>query len=223
MQADALQALAASPLTKGISRKDLAELFASSQIQLRSYARGELIFHAGDVPERLYVLVRGAVHILQDTLSGRQIFITEIAAAGDMFGEVYLFMGAAEYDMYAQAAAAAQVLVLEGSLFSLAETGVGAAVAAMQRNLLRIFAGKAYFLNRRVRVLASGSLRGRIARWLLQMPSVPELGRESLAAELAVTRPSLSRELSAMQAEGLLQLDGRRIVVLERKKLELYL
>ena len=94
MQTEALQALAASPLAKGIEETELAKLFASSRVQLRHYGRGELLFHAGDAPERLYVLVKGRVHVLQDTLSGRQIFITEITAAGDMFGEVYLFMGA---------------------------------------------------------------------------------------------------------------------------------
>ena len=112
---------------------------------------------------------------------------------------------------------------MERGLFSLAEETAGGVAAAMQRNLLRVFAGKAYFLSRRVRVLASGSLRGKLARWLLQGPAAPELSRDALAAELAVTRPSLSRELAAMQAEGLLRLDGRRIAVSDREGLEQYL
>ncbi len=223
MQTEALQALAASPLAKGIEETELAKLFASSRVQLRHYGRGEMLFHAGDAPERLYVLVKGRVHVLQDTLSGRQIFITEITAAGDMFGEVYLFMGAPAYDMYAEAAEDTEVLSLERGLFSLAEETAGGVAAAMQRNLLRVFACNAYFLSRRVRVLASGSLRGKLARWLLQGPAAPELSRDALAAELAVTRPSLSRELAAMQAEGLLRLDGRRIAVSDREGLEQYL
>ena len=49
------------------------------------------------------------------------------------------------------------------------------------------------------------------------------VNRETLAAYLAVTRPSLSRELSAMAKESLLAVDGRHIRVTDRARLEAYL
>ena len=44
-----------------------------------------------------------------------------------------------------------------------------------------------------------------------------------MAAYLAVTRPSLSRELSAMQREGIIALDGKCVKVLDMERFEEYL
>ena len=93
----------------------------------------------------------------------------------------------------------------------------------MTRRLLRVLAGKAYQLNRHLRVLGSGSLRGKIAHYLLLPGARPALSREALAVRLAVTRPSLSRELAAMQREGLIAVTGRSLEVANRAALEEYL
>ena len=79
-----------------------------------------------------------------------------------------------------------------------------------------------------IQVLASGSLREKLARLFfdhLADDGTVEIAvnRETLAAYLAVTRPSLSRELSAMAKEGLLAVDGRHIRVIDRARLESYL
>ena len=47
--------------------------------------------------------------------------------------------------------------------------------------------------------------------------------REELADYLNVTRPSLSRELGNMEKEGIIRLDGRKIVIVSQEKLEEYL
>ena len=78
-------------------------------------------------------------------------------------------------------------------------------------------------MNRRLRVLGSGSLRGKIAQYLLLPGTKPPLSREALAARLAVTRPSLSREIGAMQREGLIRIDGRTLDVVDRAALEEFL
>jgi CRP-like cAMP-binding protein len=93
---------------------------------------------------------------------------------------------------------------------------------------MRIFARKAYFMHNKIKVLASGSLREKIIRFLfIELQGKRELelagSREFMAAYLAVTRPSLSRELSALQREGILQVDGKNIKVLDRERFEEYL
>ena len=49
------------------------------------------------------------------------------------------------------------------------------------------------------------------------------VSREYLAAYLAVTRPSLSRELSAMQKDGLLKVAGKNLQILDLNRFEEYL
>ncbi len=144
-----------------------------------------------------------------------------------MFGEVYEVLGL-PYDMYVEAVTSARILALESALFSFAGGNLSRPALLVQQNLMRIFARKAYFMHNKIKVLASGSLREKIVRFLFQnlrADGVIELSvsREYLAAYLAVTRPSLSRELSAMVRDGILEVDGRSIRVADMEAFEAYL
>ncbi|TYZ28594.1 Crp/Fnr family transcriptional regulator [Selenomonas caprae] len=215
-------------LTDGMSEAEIRELLSLAQVRIRDYAKGDIVFYEGEVPHCIYILLAGEVHILKDTFSGRQIFLSEIAEAGDMFGEVYEVLEQ-PYDMYVEAVKPTRVLEIASRLLSFDAGGeLTQSALLVQRNLMRIFARKAYFMAGKLKVLASGSLREKIVRFLFQHlggDGCIELAvsREFLAAYLAVTRPSLSRELSAMQREGILAVDGKTIKVVDMERFEAYL
>jgi CRP-like cAMP-binding protein len=215
-------------LADGMSEVEIRELLSLAQVCIREYAKGDIVFHEGEKPHCIYILLAGEVHILKDTFSGRQIFLSEIAEAGDMFGEVYEVLEK-PYDMYVEAVKPTRVLEIASRLLSLDAGGsLTRSALLVQRNLMRIFARKAYFMAGKLKVLASGSLREKIVRFLFQhlgSDGCIELAvsREFLAAYLAVTRPSLSRELSAMQREGILAVDGKAIKVVDMERFEAYL
>ncbi len=225
MQQEALKVLSGNCLTMGMTGKEIAELVASSQVQLREFGSGEYILEDGERPQRLYILVRGAVRILKDTASGREILLAEITEPGEMFGEVYLFIARQAYDMSVVAMGATRVLTISNAMFSLEQGELAHISKVLLQNLLRIFASKAYFMHNRLKVLASGSLRGKLVRYLFQLPAKDQRlllpgSRQELADYLAVTRPSLSRELSAMQADGILEVQGRSVHILDMEAFE---
>ena len=145
-----------------------------------------------------------------------------------MFGEVYEVLKR-PYDMYVRAMTKVKLLEVSSHLFTLdvGETPRRSALI-VQRNLMKIFAGKAYAMHTKLKILASGTLREMIVRYLF--PHIDEKGqialkvsREFIAAYLAVSRPSLSRELSAMQREGIIEARGRSIRILDMERFEGYL
>jgi len=215
-------------LCAGMGAAEIRELLESSQVCIKEYSKGDIVFHDGDMPRCIYILLEGEVHILKDTFSGRQIFLSEIDEAGDMFGEVYDVLEQ-PYDMYVEAVTKSKVLEISSHLLRFGAGGVMSKSALMvQQNLMRIFARKAYFMQGKIKVLASGSLREKIVRFLFQNlgqdGSVElSISREYMAAYLAATRPSLSRELSAMHREGILAVDGKHIRVLDMDRFEEYL
>lgn len=213
---EALWALECSFLGQGTTQEAREALLAAPGVRRQQWRAGATVFEEGEKPRGMFLLVRGAVGIRQDTLSGREIFITDIEEAGELFGEVYFLLGQ-PYDISARSLTASVALLLEAPVFA------GAQGEALTRRLLRVLAGKAYQLNRHLRVLGSGSLRGKIAHYLLLPGARPALSREALAVRLAVTRPSLSRELAAMQREGLIAVTGRSLKVMNRAALEEYL
>lgn len=219
--------LRCSTLTAGMGEAEIADLLASSQVRRHVFSTGEIVFHEGDVPHSLYILLSGEVHILKDTFSGRRIFVSEINEPGDMFGEVYEVLRK-PYDVYVEAAAKTELLEIGSRFFTLDGDNPSRSALLVERNLMRIFARKAYFMHGRIKVLASGSLREKLVRFLFQSMDAEgrvelSVSREYLAAYLAVTRPSLSRELSAMQRDGLLSVSGKEIQVLDLERFEEYL
>ena len=86
-------------------------------------------------------------------------------------------------------------------------------------------AQKADYLNERLDIMASISLRQKIAKVLLrydlQHPGKPYTAtREELAQYIAATRPSISRELMNMQDEGLICVSREGIRIGKRNDLE---
>ncbi len=219
--------LANSPLFAGVPAEQIDEVLCAEQACVRRYARNEFIFLEGDVPRKLYILISGNVHVATDTVSGRRIVVTEICEPGEMFGEVYLFRAIRFYDIHAQAAADSRILELSGELFD-GDNQI------LMKNLLNIFAQKAYRLGSMVRILGGSSLRERIVRFVYESirnsgvpvgsrEAVVRIKREDMADFLHVARPSLSRELGKMQDEGILTVRGREISVCDREAFEEYL
>ena len=227
MKQEIFDIVKSSSLAHGMTDADVRALLASSQVRRRSFAKGGIVFQEGEQPRGRYLLLSGTLVIKKDTFSGRQIFLSEVSEAGEMFGEVYEVLGR-PYDMYVEAATRAEVLEIASSLFSLAGGDLSRPALCVQRSLMRIFAQKAYYMHGRIQVLASGTLREKIVRFLAE--HLDENGtvwltesRETLAAYLAVTRPSLSRELSAMAREGILEVSGRTVRVCDLAQFESYL
>lgn len=217
-----------SVLAHGLDREKIEEFLKSSKVDYKKYHEGEFIFHEGDVPRKLYMLIEGQIKIAKDTFLGRQLVLGEITRPGDIFGEVYLFLGHKAYDMYTMALEDSSILEISSSFFRDTNQDVMPLTIQIQQNLLRIIAGKAYFMHNRLKILGSGSLREKIARYIFQLPSkngccqLP-CSREQLAEQLSVARPSLSRELSQMQRDGILDIQGNRISIVDLKTFESYL
>ncbi len=224
-----IQALSKSALCKGFTQDELLCLLEENSTEIKKYEKGSFVFEEGDVPERLYVMVHGYVEVSKLTFSGKKILITTIENPGDMFAEVYIFMGKSKYDMSAQAGEESLILSISSDFFENISYNTNALVAEkIRKNLMGIFAMKAYNLSGKVRLLGCGSIREKISLYLIenQTPSgeiAKNPSREELADYLNVTRPSLSRELGNMEKEGIIRLEGRKIIIVSQEKLEEYL
>lgn len=224
-----IQALSKSALCKEFTQDELLSLLEENNTEIKKYEKGSFVFEEGDVPDRLYVLIYGLVEVSKLTFSGKKILITTIENPGDMFAEVYMFMGKSKYDMSAQTGEASLILSISSEFFENISYNTNALVAEkIRKNLMSIFAMKAYSLSGKVRLLGCGSIREKISLYLIenQTPSgeiAKNPSREELADYLNVTRPSLSRELGNMEKEGIIRLEGRKIIIVSQEKLEEYL
>ena len=83
-------------------------------------------------------------------------------------------------------------------------------------NMLEILSNKAFYLNQKILIYSSFSLRQKLSKFFLLISENKdivelELNREELADFLGVTRPSISRELMNMQEDGLIKIDKNKV------------
>lgn len=214
-------------LTDGMDETVLRDFLASGGVRRLQFVKGAPILREGAELRELYILLSGGVQILKNTFSGRRILISEIDTPGDMFGEVYLVLRQ-RCGMTVEATRDTELLAVSSRFFSLDDGAASEAELLVQRNLMRVFARKAYFMHRKLQVLSSGGLRERLIRYLFQRMAPDGTAdlpatREQLAGELATARPSLSRELSRLEREGILRAEGKKVRVLDIARFEEYL
>lgn len=220
-----MEGLTASPLFAGMSEDEIRGCLRCSRTEIAEYQRDERIFCQQDEPKKLFVLLKGAVVICDDSSAGKRSILTTFDRPGELFGEVYLFLNRPGYDHYAQAAVPSSVLRMPKE-FLYHTCGEHCDYhARLISNMLSILAQKAYYLNRKLQIVSCATLRQKIAKVLLQNSSADgrvtlPMNREELADFLNAARPSLSRELMRMQEDGLLRVGKREIFIMDPGRLE---
>lgn len=211
----------------GLSKEEIEKSLHCSRGKVIEIPKGQFIYRQEDEPTRLYFVLEGAVELGSCNALGRLTRI-RILHENDCCGETELFLATDGYHSYAKA-------ITDSRLLSVPEEFFGGQCergcmhhSRVVYNMLYVFAEKSDQDNRQIDLLTLGSLRQRIAAFLLEEkeknPNSREislsLNREELAAYLNTTRPSLSRMLLQMQDEGLLRILSRsRIEVADEEGL----
>lgn len=77
--------LAGTPLFSGLGEARLREVAAAAS--LRSYRKGEFVFHEGDRGDRLFVLAEGVVTVVVSSPDGQEMILATLRPP-DVFGEL---------------------------------------------------------------------------------------------------------------------------------------
>lgn len=217
-----------SKLFLGMSDEDILKCIKCSSGKVRSLKRNEIIFNENQTPKYLYILIEGSIAVCKDTYSGKVTILNTFNKSGDVFGEVYVFKNNKNYEQYTIAVEDSSVLEIPKVFFYSTCVNSCCYHSILIRNMLSMLAEKAYFLNKKIQILSSGSLREKISKYLIENNGdnnkvCMKMNREEFANFLSVARPSLSRELLKMKEEELIELKGKEIIIKDIKKLEKFL
>jgi CRP-like cAMP-binding protein len=221
---DAQIALAGDcPLFGGIPQAELALFLRSAQAASKRLETGEAVIVQGQSHRSICVLLSGAARGEKLTADGRLVIVNEFSP-GQSFGDI--LSGAQETSpVTVKMTASGEIISLPfGSLLS-ADRPQGARETVL-RNLISGYAQRYFALQRRLHLLLSPTLRGKIANYLLSEQkcsgicfTVPH-SREEQAQLLGCDRSALSRELSRMKSQGLIAFAGRSFERLDESALK---
>lgn len=222
-RADLSAVLEKTALFSSLTQPELHLLAARTVRKL--FSAGELLFSEGEPCSGLHIIVRGRVRIFKTSASGREQVLAE-NVPGESIAEIPIFDGG-PYPASAVAvedAALAFISRRDFNAYCLEHPEVALKVLSVVGARLRRLVGiieELSFTTIRQRLISAliklAQNEGKTtARGIeFQLPST----HQELAHQLGTVRELISRNLMRLQAEGLLDVDARQIVVKDMKGL----
>ncbi len=215
------QALLGSvPLFAGLSPEQLAKIAALAEV--RTYPGRTVVVNQGEPARALFAIVRGRLKVASSGPDGRDT-VLGIMAEGEVFGEVALLDGGMR-SATCTAIEPCELLVIEREQFmELLEASPAIAV-----KLLDVLARRLRRLSQRSEDAAFLDVPSRLARSLLDLASrfgererAPskeirislKLSQQELGDLVGATRESVNKHLSDWTRQGILKLQGGRLVI----------
>lgn len=192
---------------------------AAQRMQLREYERGEVFFWEGDPCDGLHVILQGSAKIYRLSPHGRQ-YIVRILQEGDTFAEVPAFDGGAN-PVNVEALETCRVWVVDG------ETLRGLVVSHPQfaQKVLANFGTMLRGMVRQVSEMAFYQVTHRLARLISELPPeemspASHMTQEQMAARLGTVREVVARSLRELERSGAIQVENRRITIVNADALQ---
>lgn len=216
-----IEILSGSLLFSGLEKSEIAQVIHCLAPQIHTYRRNDFIALAGDQFDSIGIVCEGKAAVIRENAAGDRIVMTYLKS-GDMFGEMGIFSDRSVWPASVQAQEACSVFFLPGEkiIGQCGKTCVWH--RALIKNMLKILTEKALILNKKVEYLTIKSMRRKISTFLLEQFNrtgkstfMLPLNRSELADFLNVSRPSMSREMSHMRDEGIIDYHLSSVKILD--------
>jgi len=207
---------------------DLSETeltFLAERAVPRDYDSGEQIFAEGESCAGLFIVETGAVKIFKSSASGREQVLS-VEGPGSSIAELPVFDGG-NYPASTMAAKPTRVLfVSKQDFYSLCLVHPKVAL-----KVLKVVGSRLRRLVGIIEELSFTTVRSRLISFLLRLSregtktargveaALPPSNQE-LASHIGTVRELVSRNLSRLQAEGLILIEGKTVIIADTAKLQ---
>lgn len=217
------QLLEKIPLFSGFTPAQVQMLAA--KVERKLFNDGELLFSEGEPCGGLHVITQGRVRIFKSSANGREQVLA-LNSAGETVAELPVFDGG-PYP-------ASAIALGDVEIAFISRRELNALCMANPELAMKVLAAVGARLRRLVGIieeLSFTTVRQRLLAALVKMAKAggkPVAGglefllpgtHQELANELGTVRELVSRNLMRLQAEGLIEVDARRILVKDLKEL----
>ena len=214
-------ALTNTPLFRNVSLEEIENIFGELSIRENRFKKGEILVLQDEPANRLIILLAGSVEAQMTAPSGKVVKVEDVEAPNPL-AILFLFGQDNRFPVQATARENVDAIVLPKQsvlkMLSMNET--------ILKNYLDISADFASRLSRKLHFMSFRTIRQKTAMYLLHLAKVSgtetvelDKTKAALAEYFGVSRPSLEREMTRMQQEGLIVAERRRITISDKRKL----
>lgn len=213
------QILKATTLFAALDEAEVSSL--ASRCAIRPYPQGEILFSEGEQCKGLYIVVSGRVRVFKTAPNGREQVLT-VEGPGSSVAELPVFDGG-NYPASGSAIEKTSILFISRAdlrAICLEKPEVSLKMLQVVGQRLRRLVGI-------IEELSFTTVRHRLISWLLRQADIEgrtefhlKASHQELAAQIGTVRELVSRNLARLQAQGLIEVNGKQITILDREGLE---
>ncbi len=218
-----LSLLTKIPLFRSVTEAEIESIFAELKITETAFKKGDILAMQDDPINRLIILMTGSVKAEMTDAAGRIVKVEDIEAPSPL---AILFLFGSENRFPVQAIAredTTAVIIPRQSVLRMLLMN-----ETILKNYLDISADFATRLSRKLNFMSFNTIRQKLAVYLLALSKkygsdtiTLDRPKSALAEYFGVARPSLEREFTRMQHEGLIATEKAKITISNRSKLAL--
>jgi len=209
-----------NPVFRGLTEDELHEMQSLHCLTEKQYRKDECVFYMGDTTTRLGIVQSGSINIESVDLWGNRSILSNIEPGG-VFAETYALTGE---ELQVDAVATEKTTVLFLDVKKVLQKPDTSWYRKLLQNLLMISSKKNLHLSSRIFYTTPKKIRPRVQSYLSACArkagsnefDIP-FDRQELADFLNLDRSALSKELSHMKEEGLLDYRKNHFVLFEEE------
>ena len=206
-------------LFRGMDEKNISALLDGTEAEEKNYSRSETIFSPDDFEHKVGFVMKGECLIGRQ--SGNNFIPFNLARSGESFGILTAFSVRDEFPTVVKAKGACSVLFFDaGAIRLFAERS-----SVVSMNIIEFMARKICFLNDKITAFSGGSVEQKLAGYILELKKRNNslsfvFNKKKSAEALNCGRASLYRAISALENEGYISFDDKKIVITDPEGLE---
>lgn len=214
-----------NPLFDNMSEDEIVGVLKCGNAAVVSFTDNQLLFEKDHKVKNLGIVIEGTLNLVSQKYNGSRVIVTALKK-NDLFGEALIYSSTegSPYDLVSSGNS--KVLLMPYRIFSNMCSHGCSYHNQLINNMLTILSDKIVMLNNKMSILNAETLRGRIAVYLLSLQKKSKsmifdmpMNRQDLAEFLNVRRPSLSRELSNMQKDNIIEVYRSTVKITDIDKL----
>lgn len=205
-----IETIRRSPLFYGMTDNEILLIINKSGGYIKNFKKNEYILRAGEYVDKAGIVLKGNICIQKEDYWGNIQILTQIAPC-QMFGETYSLLPNIPSGAYAYSKSDSIILFMKISNLS----GIAA------NNLIKVLAGKNLTLTEKLEHMSGRTTRDKILSFLSSYSKKSQTAsfripytRQQMADYLSVDRSALSRELSRLKHEKIIDFNKNTFTLL---------
>lgn len=210
-----LDAISSINLFSGFTKDELNEVFSSSKYEIKEYVPEQIIHLQNEICHTLDIILKGKASVQNIDENGNVLTIN-VFSDRDILGANLIYSSRNYYPMTVVATSRITILHLKRELIlEYCQSNINFMV-----ELMREISDKSIILTDKINAISLKTIRQCLIIYLkyqchIQKSNIITLNisKKDLAERLGIQRSSLSRELSKMRKDGLLEYDARTVTL----------